>query len=52
MSGFGKMILGESLVMTGNEENGINLIKDGWITADLSKSELRFYEKNLRSISK
>ncbi len=29
LSGFGKMILGESFVLTGNEEKGIKLIKDG-----------------------
>jgi len=52
LSGFGKMILGESLVMTGNEENGIKLIKDGWISAELSKSELRFYRKKFKKYLK
>ena len=28
-----------------NEEKGIKFIKDGWITAQLTKSELRFYRK-------
>ena len=50
LSGFGKMILGESLVLTGNTEKGIKNIKEGWITAELSKSELRFYRKNLKNI--
>mgnify|MGYP006888597724 CR=1 FL=1 len=42
LSGFGKMILGESYVLTGNAQKGTTLIKDGWITAELSKSELKF----------
>ena len=48
LSGFGKMILGESYILTGNEEKGIKFIKDGWITAELSKSELRFYRKKFK----
>ena len=48
LSGFGKMILGESFILTGNVEKGIKLIKDGWINADLSKSELRFYRKKFK----
>ena len=48
LSGFGKMILGESLILTGKKDMGVNLIKDGWVTAELSKSELRFYRKKFR----
>jgi len=48
LSGFGEMILGESLILTGDNEKGINLIKNGWITADLTKSELRFYRKRYK----
>jgi soluble lytic murein transglycosylase len=48
LSGFGKLILGESLVLTGNKEKGVKLIKDGWITAELTKSELRFYRKKFK----
>ena len=48
LSGYGKMILGESLVLTGDKAKGTKLIKDGWITADLSKSELRFYRKKFK----
>ena len=33
------MILGESLIKEGNRVDGINLIKRGWITADLDKNE-------------
>ena len=45
LSGFGKMILGESFIIEGQKVKGINLIKNGWVTADLTKSELRFYKK-------
>ncbi len=45
LSGFGKMILGESFIIEGQKVKGINLIKNGWITADLTKSELRIYKK-------
>ena len=48
LSGFGKMILGESYVLTGNKEKGSKLIKEGWISADLSKSELRFFRKKFK----
>jgi len=48
LSGFGKMILGESLILNGNEKKGIALIKDGWIDAELTKSELRFYRKKFK----
>ena len=48
LSGFGKMILGESFILTNDKEKGINFIKDGWITAELTKSELRFYRKKFR----
>ena len=48
LSGFGKMILGESLILQGNDKKGISLIKEGWITAEMSKSELRFYRKKFK----
>ena len=48
LSGFGKMILGESYILTNNSEKGVRLIKDGWITAELTKSELRFYRKKYK----
>ena len=48
LSGFGKMILGESYILTGNIDKGTNLIKEGWITAELTKSELRFYRKKFK----
>jgi len=48
LSGFGKMILGESYTLTGNKEKGTKLIKEGWINAELTKSELRFYRKKFK----
>ncbi len=48
LSGYGKLILGESLVLVGDDQKGIELIKDGWINAQLSKSELRFFRKKFK----
>ncbi len=48
LSGFGKMILGESIILNGNTQKGISYIKEGWVTAELSKSELRFYRKKFK----
>ena len=48
LSGYGKMILGESYILIGNTTKGINLIKEGWITAELSKSDLRFFRKKFK----
>ena len=48
LSGFGKMILGESLITIGEKSKGINLIKEGFITADLSRSDLKFYRKKFK----
>ncbi len=52
LSGYGKMILGESYVITGKIDKGTELIKDGWITADLSKTDLRFFRKKFRKYLK
>ena len=35
------MILGESFILNGNSQKGIKFIKEGWITAELSRSELK-----------
>ena len=48
LSGYGKLILGESLIATGQINRGANLIKKGWITAELSKSDLRFFRKKYK----
>ncbi len=48
LSGYGKMILGESYVLNGETTKGTTLIKEGWITADLSKNELKFFRKKFK----
>ncbi len=48
LSGYGKMILGESHILVGNKNKGTNLIKEGWITADLSKNELKYFRKKYK----
>ena len=49
LSGYGKLILGESLVSIGSESEGINLIKKGWIDARLSKSDLKRFRKKYKN---
>ena len=48
LSGFGKLILGESLVMSGDLRRGKSLIKEGWITADLNRSNMKFFRKKYK----
>ena len=50
LSGFGKLILGESLIATGNIDKGKNFIKEGWITADLNRSNMKFFRKKIQKI--
>ena len=49
-SGFGSIILGEAHLLKGNSQKGKELIKDGWITADLTRSEMKFYSKKFKKI--
>ena len=42
------MILGESYALTGDKAKGTKLIKEGWITAKLSKNELKFFRKKFK----
>ncbi len=48
LSGYGKLILGESFIQTGNIKKGTSLIKDGWITADLNRSNMKFFRKKYK----
>ncbi len=48
LSGYGKMILGESYILSGQIEKGRQYIKDGWINAELSKSDLRLFRKKFK----
>ena len=43
LSGFGKMMLGESLIKKGQIDKGISLIKSGWISADLTRQDLKHF---------
>ena len=47
-SGFGEMVLGESLIKSGNKQKGIQLIKKGFIRADLTKSDLINFRKKFK----
>jgi len=48
LSGYGKMILGESLIKKGQINKGISLIKSGWINADLTKQDLKHFRKKFK----
>jgi soluble lytic murein transglycosylase len=48
LSGYGKLILGESFIQAGDIEKGTTLIKDGWITADLNRSNMKFFRKKYK----
>ena len=48
LSGYGKMMLGESLIKNGQIDKGISFIKSGWINADLTKQDLRHFRKRFK----
>ena len=48
LSGYGKLILGESHIIKGNTSIGKEMIKDGWITANLNRSEMKFFRKKFK----
>ena len=48
ISGFGEMMLGESLIKNGNKEKGLKLVKKGFIRADLSKGDLIYFRKKFK----
>ena len=50
LSEFGKIKLGEIYLGQGNNEKGSLLIKEGWIKARLSKSDLRYLRKKYKKI--
>ena len=47
-SGYGKLMLGHSYITQGNYEKGVPLLKDGWVTAKLSKNDLRYFIKKFK----
>ena len=50
LSEFGKIKLGEAYYKIGNTELAAKLIKEGWIKARLTKSDLRYLRKKYKSI--
>jgi len=48
LSGFGMLILGDSYIQTGDNEKGISLIKKGWITAELSRSNMKYFRNKYK----
>ncbi len=50
LSEFGKIKLGEIYISQGNYEEGAKLIKEGWIKAKLTKSDLRYLRKKYKKI--
>jgi soluble lytic murein transglycosylase len=48
LSGYGKLILGESFILTGDITKGSSLVKDGWITAELSRANMKFFRKKYK----
>ena len=48
LSGYGKLILGESYIKIGDLDKGVKLIKEGWITADLNRSNMKFFRKKYK----
>ncbi len=50
LSDFGKIKLGEIYIKQGNIEKGSRLIKEGWIKAQLTKSDLRYLRKKYKKI--
>jgi soluble lytic murein transglycosylase len=48
LSGYGMLVLGESFIQTGNSKKGIALIKRGWITAKLSRTNMKFLSKKYK----
>ncbi len=48
LSEYGKIKLGEIYVMENNIEEGSRLIKEGWIKARLSKSDLKYLRKKYK----
>ena len=50
LSGTGEIKLGEAYLEIGEVELGNNLIKSGWVKADLSKRDVRYYRKKFKKI--
>ena len=50
LSSFGKIKLGEIYLLQGDFEKGSQLIKEGWVKARLSKSDLKYLKRKYKKI--
>ncbi len=50
LSGYGKMVLGESFIKIGKSGVGVKLIKEGFINADLNTNNLKYFRKKFKNI--
>jgi len=50
LSGFGKIVLGQAYLLKGQSTLGNKLIKEGWINADLSRNDMKFFRKKFKKI--
>jgi soluble lytic murein transglycosylase len=50
LSGTGEIKLGEAYMKIGKIQIGTSLIKSGWVKADLSKKDVRYYRKKFKKI--
>ncbi|MDA7606432.1 transglycosylase SLT domain-containing protein [Pelagibacteraceae bacterium] len=50
LSGTGKVKLGEAYLKIGEFNLGSDLVKSGWVDADLSKKDVKYYRKKFRKI--
>ena len=48
LSGFGMLILGESYIQSGDVEKGVSLIKKGWVTAELNRSNMKYFRSKYK----
>ncbi len=50
LSGYGKIMLGESLIKIGRSGEGIKLVKEGFVNADLNTNNLKYFRKKFKNI--
>ncbi len=50
LSGFGKIVLGQAYNLKGQTSEGTKLIKEGWITADLTRNDMKFFRKEFKKV--
>ena len=50
LSGTGKIKLGESYLKINENTLGLELIKSGWVNADLSSGDVKYYRKKFKTI--